>query len=158
MHDNRTKGYRFLFFATCLLMLARVAIAVAVFVSLFVEIEESSLSSLVIRLLLADLATLVLLWSFNRGTRLFGKRTSAVFLLTPTLLFVVFVLSIMIDISSSTAKTLEIICWVLMWAYILIPNIFLFVDFANGAKNGFPGKPGDPKDKPLSQRIREARK
>lgn len=158
MLNNRTMGYRFLFFATCFLMLVRIGIAITVFVSLFIEMEGSSVSSLVIKLLLADLLTLVLLWSFNRGTGMFGKRTSAVFLMTPTLLLVVFALSIMIDISSPSAKTLEIICWVLMWAYILIPNIFLFFDFAWGVKTGFAGAEPEPKNKPVSQRIREARK
>ena len=139
-------------------MLMRIAIIITVFVSLFVEIEGSKVSSLVIILLLVDLLTLILLWSFNKGTGMFPRRTSMIFLMTPILLLVVFVLSIMIDISSPSAGTIEIICWVLMWAYMLIPNVYIFLDFAWGLKTGFAGEEPDPKIKPLSQRIKEARK
>lgn len=160
---KKSQLYIFGFVIFCLLALTKVValgISVAGIVTYFFgETAIDAVSSRMILALLVDFVALLLMWALNKGLRLYKKATSLVSLLSPILLLAVLVLSVMMVSPEYLAhlKLFNAICWVLMVAYLILPDIFIALDLI-ALRHGFPTDGTEDAPLTLSQRIRNAKK
>ena len=160
---KKSQLYIFGFVVFCLLAIAKLValgVSVAGIAGYFLGAESTeAVSSKMILALLADFIALLLMWALNKGLRIYKKPTSLISLLSPILLLVVLILSVVMVSPEylDYANAFNAICWGLMIVYLILPDVFIGRDLF-ALRHGFPSDEVEDAPPTLSERIRKAKK
>lgn len=120
-----------------LMLLVRAGVLAAVAVSFLPKFAGDMRVQMILIASMVDLGAVLLLWIFNKGAKWLSKRGSRSLILSPLLLLVVYVLSIVVvglDPASAAAKAVEAACFVFLGIYLVLSYVFLVLDLVDKFK------------------------
>lgn len=119
------------------MLLVRLGVLVAVGISFLPAFSGDKQVQMVLIALLVDMGAVLLLWGINLGVKWLKKRGSRSLILSPMLLLVVFVLSILaagMDPGSAAAKAMELACLAFAGFYLVLSHVFVILDLVSTFK------------------------
>lgn len=160
MLKNRTTAYRIWWTLEMLLAATRAVLLILMAADMLSDRPEDEMTRRLIILLLVDFGTLLAFWGINLYLKIFGRLSSAVFILSPVFLLGMLVLST-VSIAyegTQTGALINTLCWALTALYVLLPDVFIAAGLIGGARSGFSAPDPEPEKLTASERIRAARK